>query len=160
MIAFIRTIHIALAFATLLFVTPLAASDTAKEVLIREQQERIEVMIKKLKHEMNTPDTEHRIWVKSHWQFKCMIGNGTDHPVWLQIWDRQEIIFSEIIPAREDRTLWLGDDRARIYYTFQWKAIGAGRFNWTYKGWTLDSKAAFIANQTLIPWLLEEPEND
>ena len=156
MIAFIRTIHIVLAFATLLFVTPLAASDTAKEVLIREQQERIEVMIKKLKHEMNTPDTEHRVWAKDHWQFKCMIGNGTNHPVWLQIWDGEKITFSEIIPARDDRVLWLGDHRARIAYMFRWKAVGSGRLDWVEKSWILDSKAAFIANETLIPWVLEK----
>lgn len=126
---------------------------------LEERQQRIEGLMKELEVQMKTPNTRHRVKVKEHWKFRCIVGNATDSPVWLQIWDGEEIIFSEILLARADRMLWLGDDRPRVHYMFQWKRIGAGRFNWEYKGWTLDSKAAFIANRTLIPWLLEEEDD-
>ena len=152
MVTYIRILLIAAIL--LIFSIPTYAND----ITLEERQQRVEALMKELEVQMKTPNTEHRVKVKEHWQFRTIVGNGTSYPVWLQIWDGQKIVFSEVIPAREDRVLWLGDNRARIFYTFQWKKIGAGRFNWEYKGWVLDSKAAFIANQTLIPWLLEEED--
>lgn len=149
---YIRTIII----GCLLFL--LAAPAAANGPTLEERQQRIESLMKELDTQMKTPNTPHRVKVKEHWKFRCIIGNGTDHPVWLQIWDGEEIVFSKVIPARGDYVLWLGDERPRIHYMFQWKRIGAGRFDWEYKGWVLDSKAAFIANRTLIPWLLEEED--
>jgi hypothetical protein len=152
---YIRTIIITMIIGFLLL---FAVHAFANDITIEERQQRIEALMKELDAQIKTPNTKHRVKVKEHWQFRTIVGNATDSPVWLQIWDKQKIIFSEVIPAREDRVLWLGDDRARIFYIFQWKRIGAGRFDWEYKGWTLDSKAAFILNQTLIPWVLEEKD--
>jgi hypothetical protein len=138
----------------LLLCSPAAAQ--LGEPTLEERQQRIEILMKELEVQMATPNTEHHVKVKEHWKFRCIVGNATSYPVWLQIWDGQETIFSEVIPAREDKVLWLGDDRARIFYMFQWKKVGASNLDWEYKGWMLDSKAAFILDKTLIPWLLEE----
>lgn len=119
---------------------------------------RLDTLLKELDFQMKTPNTPNRVWTGKFWQFRCIIGNGSHHPIWLQIWDGEEIVYSQIIPAKDDRTLWLGDKRARIYYMFQWKPVGGKRHHWAYKGWTLDSKAAFIANETLIPWLVEDED--
>lgn len=142
----------------LLFILACAPA-IANDVTLEERQQRIETLMKELEVQMATPNTKHRVKVKEHWQFRCIVGNATSYPVWLQIWDGEEIIFSEVIPAREDKVLWLGDDRARIFYMFQWKKIGASNLDWEYKGWMLDSKAAFILDKTLIPWLLEEEDD-
>jgi hypothetical protein len=114
--------------------------------------------MKELELQMKTPNTPNRIWTGEFWQFRCILANGSTHPIWLQIWDGKDIVFSQVIPARDDRTLWLGDKRARIYYMLQWKPVGGPRHDWVYKGWTLDSKAAFIADETLIPWLVEDED--
>jgi len=114
--------------------------------------------MRELEEQMKTPDTKNHVWAKDHWMFRCIVGNGTDKHVWLQIWNEENIIWSRLIPARQDRIIWLEGDK---HYMFQWKEAGKiGHTFWSYRGWELDSKAAFIANRLLIAWLLEEEPKD
>lgn len=126
---------------------------------LEQRQQRVEKLMKELEFQMKTPNTENRVWTGEYWQFRCVLGNASISPIWVQIWDGEKIIWSQIISSRDDKTVWLGDKRARVYYMLQWKPIGGPRNDWVFKGFRLDSKAAFIANGIHEPILLVEEED-
>jgi hypothetical protein len=157
---YIRYIILAIMVFSLAYAHCTADYVAAGKPTLEERQQRIESLMKGLEEQMKTPNTPNRVKVKEHWKFRCIIGNGLDYPVWVQLWDGEEIIFSEVIPAREDRVLWLGDDRSRILYLVQWKKVGhPGHLYWKQKGWILDSKAAFVADEMLQILVLEEEDD-
>lgn len=125
-----------------LLVYPFAHANDAE--LQQRIEQKLETLLKELDTQMATPNTVNRVKTQHGWTFRCWLTNNSDNKIWIQVWQGENILHAYILHPHSKRVVWLYEG----HYMMQYKKIGAENI-WAYKGWRLDGKAAYIADETL-----------